>query len=369
MGNVRYRKDRKRYQLDYVDADGSRRRPFCAAGTSKRQAERQLREIELQVRSGKAPSRHKPKFKAVASKWLKAGTAHWTPGTYRTYRQVLKLHLLPALGTRQIDLVDHGELQAYVSELTCAPNTQAKIRHVLHSVLEHAAAQGVIDTNPAARLKTARVPKGIPRWLTKEEYDSLLGACEGDARDAIILGVRTGLRVGELVALKGHDWKGRVLVVERAWNFKGRGISAPKGGKARSVPVHPEAAEVLARRPRSGWVFCNPAEMPFWMTGRFREAMKRAGLGKGGPHLLRHTFASWWVQEGGRLATLQQILGHATLRQVLTYAHLATTHVEAEAEQIWGPLGTEGRPRTSPEGPKRPRGGKVVRGDFGRKSS
>jgi len=64
------------------------------------------------------------------------------------------------------------------------------------------------------------------------------------------------------------------------------------------------------------------------------------GIASGGPHLLRHTFASWWVQASGSLMTLQRILGHASLRMTLIYAHLAPDSVESEAARVWGRPGT-----------------------------
>lgn len=343
MGSLRYRSDRRRWQLDYVDAAGIRRRPFCAPGTRKAQAERQLREIEAGVRSGLAPLKRKASgltLDEVITQWLEAGDRRWAPSTMKMREQMTRDHILPTLGRLRIGEIGTSEVQEWLNNLRLAGSTSGRMIHLLGSIFHWAVSQGLTDTNPTKGIAKPKSVVTIPRFLTREEYTAALEACKGDARDALVLGVASGVRAGELAALQWNDWQGHVLVVQRAYDQVSKKIRVPKGKKARRVPVSPEGLEVLERRKRKGpWILRGPEKTYKWWNRTCREVLGRAGV-RGGPHLLRHTYASWWVQAGGSLMALQRALGHSKLEMTLIYAHLAPDSVEAEAQRVWGRLGT-----------------------------
>ena len=353
MGSIRHRPDRGRFQLDYVDADGIRRRPMCAAGTSEAQAKRQLRDIEAGVRSGLAPStthaRETHSVSRVAAEWVKAHTSSWSPSTKASASGALKRYIFPALGKRAIEDLDRQEIEEFLSGLT--PGAAAKTRQILVGLCQHAVRAGYVEEAPTKGVRLKRARTGPVRFLTRKEVEGAIEGCEGDIRDAIVLAVSTGLRAGELVALKPDDWQGETLLVQRAWDRIGKRIGPPKNGKARRVPVSADAAKVLRRRLGGEYI---------WTAGRawswFATDWRRVALAQGlptGTHILRHTMASWWVQDGGSLQALQQILGHGDIRMVLVYAHLAPDTATLEAARLWGPLGTRQGPKSRDKRRKR----------------
>lgn len=179
----------------------------------------------------------------------------------------------------------------------------------------------------------------------------------GELADALVVAVRMGLRHGELVALKSEDWRGSTLVVQRAYDRIGDRIGPPKNRKARKVPVHPKVAEILKRRMDRDWLWDRKGGGWRWFANSWRSCAQKVGLPTG-THVLNHTFASWWVQEGGSLMALQHALGHASIDHVMIYAHLAPDSVELEAKRIWGHLGTKPStkdPEKATSGPGRTR--------------
>jgi integrase len=144
----------------------------------------------------------------------------------------------------------------------------------------------------------------------------------------ITVALTTGLRQGELLALRWEDvdpTRGRLLVRRAV----ARGVVAtPKSGKSREIPLNekPLAALKLQRHLRGELVFCDDAgkmlckgacKWPVWT------ACKRAGLRRVGWHTLRHTFASHLVTRRAPLKAVQDLLGHSTIEMTIRYSHLS----------------------------------------------
>ncbi len=130
------------------------------------------------------------------------------------------------------------------------------------------------------------------------------------------LALGTGLRWGELTRAQASDVEGGMLVV-----------SQTKSGKVRRVPLAPELLrEVRGRVGRLvGYSWKSP--------GSFAKAVRKAtGIEGFHVHQLRHTFACQWIERGGSLAALQQILGHASVVTTQRYARLSDEAVRREAE-------------------------------------
>lgn len=133
---------------------------------------------------------------------------------------------------------------------------------------------------------------------------------------AVLLAMNTGIRRGELLALKWSavDFKGKQLTVE--------GVTT-KTSQTRHIPLNDEALEVLKR-----WKQQAPeGERLFPVATGFRKAwqplLARAKIVKFRWHDLRHHFASRLVQAGVPLNTVRELLGHSSMAMTLRYAHLA----------------------------------------------
>ncbi|HEX4046232.1 MAG TPA: site-specific tyrosine recombinase [Elusimicrobiota bacterium] len=201
----------------------------------------------------------------------------------------------------------------------------------LKSFFAYQAIEGRLPENPAENLKGPRLPKRLPKFLTKPDAARLLAAPGGssyeDVRERAMLEVlyAAGLRVSELLALKPES-----VNLQEGWV---RVLG--KGAKERLVPVHARAVAALKgylvvreRRFKSPApeLFLGRSGRPlsrvqFWRVLRALGA--RAGLGaKVHPHLLRHTFATHMLEGGADLRSVQEMLGHADLSTTQIYTHL-----------------------------------------------
>lgn len=131
--------------------------------------------------------------------------------------------------------------------------------------------------------------------------------------------ILTGARKREVLDAKWEDFD----LVSRAWR-----IPLSKGGKTRHVPLSDGALQILASVPKvegSPWAFANPdTGKPFvsvfcaWNASR-----KRAGLADVRMHDLRHSFASFLINNGRTLYEVQKLLGHTQVKTTQRYAHLS----------------------------------------------
>jgi integrase len=209
---------------------------------------------------------------------------------------------------------------------------------------------GILQSAP--RIKLLSVGDQRFRFLDFEEAGRLVDGAEPEWRACILLGLRAGLRLGELLALRWSDvdLDGGRVVVRRA--LARDVVGTPKSGRSREVPLARQAVEALRGHPRflhSDLVFCDErgmyskgkAKCPLW------RACDKAGLERLGWHVLRHSFASHLVMRGAPLKTVQELLGHSDIRMTMRYAHLSP-HACREAVLLLDDL-VEGSPPSSAE--------------------
>lgn len=245
------------------------------------------------------------------------------------------------------DLADYKKLRK-VSAATIAKEIllgSAAVNYVNHHL-------GWNIPNPFTK-RAPKVRLDEPRWLRPDEARRLLKACEkgrwkkGDlpplVLDFVELGLATGMRNGEMLNL---EWR-RVDFTHRLIYF---GKDDQKAGVPGSIPLNEWAVGVLRRRQafrqrncaRSPWVFCNASGS---RTGSLKQSFRRAAVkAKLGitPHALRHTFASWLVQQGVPLRTVAELCRHKDIRTTMRYAHLAPETAKAAIGLLVDPRAKSG---------------------------
>ena len=174
-------------------------------------------------------------------------------------------------------------------------------------------------------------------FLDFEEADRLIAAAraESEAFATIFVALRTGMRIGELRALRWQDVDlvaGRITVRQ---NLVDGHFGTPKSGRPREIALSNETIAVLKshRHLRGQYVFCDAGGLPYTkgeLRHPLRRACRKAGLRDVGWHDLRHTFASHLAMRGAPLKAVQELLGHSTIQMTMRYAHLAP-HVAREA--------------------------------------
>lgn len=188
---------------------------------------------------------------------------------------------------------------------------------------------GYRDDNPVRGIP--RYPENADAWrrLTPREAERLLAACRIEEKKAphlypmVLTALLTGLRKGELLGLRWSD-----LDLDDGTDDATLEVRRHKNRERSRLPLPPRLARTLRRLPRRGeHVFTHADGRPLGNVRRsFATALRRAGLPRIRWHDLRHTFASWLVESGADLFTVQELMGHRNLSMTRRYAHLSMRH-------------------------------------------
>ena len=246
-----------------------------------------------------------------------------------TKESILRVHLVPAFGHLGLSEIDDLRIDQYAAAKTKAglnPKTVNNTLTVLRKSLVVAKRWKRIETVPEIEWCKTEKPKFD--FLDFEEAARLLQAADEEWRPMLLTAVRTGLRLGELRALR---WEDVDLVTRRLVVNQGiaRGvISSPKNGRTREVQLSPQLVEILGhhRHLRGEYVFCQPSGRILTKNGckaPLKRACRLAGLRQVGWHMLRHSFASHLAMRGVPIKIIQELMGHATLEMTLRYSHLS----------------------------------------------
>ncbi len=237
---------------------------------------------------------------------------------------------------RQARQVRQGEIQEFARRLSregLAPKSIARALNSVRMFYRYLLLEKVVGEDPTAGIRAPRTWKTLPRFLTLEEVDRLLGAPDAvqplGTRDAAMFELlyATGLRVSELVSLRLRD-----LSLDSGY-LRCLG----KGSKERIVPLGRKAAERLRdyldrARPRLLERVGHPAlfvnsrggsmtRQGFWKI--LKKYGRAIGLkGKLSPHVLRHSFATHLLERGADLRSVQMMLGHADISTTQIYTHI-----------------------------------------------
>lgn len=344
-----------RYLARYRDADGKKRTAEGSPFTHKKAAVRAGEAAEAASRSlgWRSPD-------AAARTWGDWCGEWWRTRTVETSTLKSDLgrrdnHLMPRWGDVPLIDITRHDVKAWAAELrtyerpdgttgTRAAATVERITNLLSVSLSAAVDAEVLDSNPAARLKLGGGEASVERFLTREELDAILEQLEGEYRAMVTLLAGTGMRWSEAAGLHWArvDVGERRLEVAEVWSLTGRTMKPyPKGRRRRWLPV-PEWVDLGERPDRGGtcgYPHAGPAcRSPLVLTtaagaivdqSKFSKvwasAVKAAGVGHVRPHDLRHTYASWLLQNNVSLARVGALLGHKSPVTTQRYAHLDET--------------------------------------------
>lgn len=248
----------------------------------------------------------------------------------------------PEHGTKTVDERQLPKLEAAGWELAGRTVRAHEIaRNLLSAMLRDAARKGLIRANPCDGVRPAKWTRKPPRWFTRDEAARLLAALDDPLM--VDLDLHTGLRWAELAALRGLriDRLRKKLIVQDVLMYDGRLRAYPKSHHSvREVPIPPHLVDPLLERAGKdleAFLFQSPRGGPLlyhgWYHRVWRPALRKAEL-EGTPHHLRHTAASWLVQDGVDLYVVKEWLGHASLTTTEQYSHLDPDYLKA-VEAAW----------------------------------
>jgi integrase len=264
------------------------------------------------------------------------------------------------LGTMFVRETEDGQAvnrwyQGLTAKLGLSSGTAVRHFNVMHHMMEKACTiwskETGIERNPADLVEVERPDDRRERYLSVDELRSLKRVLDDKMhrqdhrainqtfyrlRLLVLIALTTGMRIAEIFALRWADVLYREgLIVVRA---------KLKRGKVRYVPMPPELAEEIQRFPAIiGEDRIFPPKRGAKgerqrVEGSLETVLELAGIRDFRFHDLRHTFASWFMMNGGDLYELAKILGHSNIKMTERYAKLAKHHIARTgntAREMW----------------------------------
>ena len=200
---------------------------------------------------------------------------------------------------------------------TCTASTVNHEHRYIKSVFNELIRLGVWhEANPVAKLRQLKVDEVELSFLDLPDCRCVLDECAASTNSHT-------LPVAQLCLATGARWdEAETITRSQLSNGMVRFVRT-KNGKGRSVPIPPDLEALILERgyPGGGRLFSS-------CRSAFRKAYERTGLHTPGQltHILRHTFASHYMMQGGNILALQKILGHGDIKMTMRYAHLAPDH-------------------------------------------
>jgi integrase len=320
--------------------DGKRYRERRRLSVSKSAAQRwgEDRERYVLVHGPTQPKKEVPTLEAFAPRFLEgyAVANRQKPSGIAAKETILRVHLVPLLGTKKLDAITNEAVQRLKHALSGrSAKTVNNVLAVLNRLLNAAVEWDVIERLPCT-IRLLPIPKGSAGFYDFDDYECLVeAACqEPQAYLIVLLGGEAGLRCGEMIALEWQDvdLPKRQLCVQRS-DWKGH-VTAPKGGRLRYVPLTVRLATALRdyRHLRSPRVLCQSdgsrlsADIVKHCVER---AARRAHLSQSGVHRLRHTFCSHLAMRGAPARAIQDLAGHKDLSTTQRYMHLSPAAIDS----------------------------------------
>ncbi len=345
MGVVVRQKTKGKGQPWWVFVSHSGKRTSRKVG-DKRAAETVATKIRAKLQLGDFSfegAKRVPTFKEYSETFMNGYSKHnHKESTRENYRLALDKHFLPVFGNKPLDQIKKKDVKEFLFVKQGEGLSHASVKNLkayLSCIFSQAEDDEIISKNPVSKTgKFIKKPEEIEdkiiplTWEEKTKLEETVKDRYPKHYPLVLMALRTGVRIGELLALKPEDldFEGRFIKVRRNY-VRGR-ITSTKSNKMRKVDMSPQLANVLKsylterkeEALKKGWG--RPPEWLFYTekghlinpehlsSKSFRKWLKRAGLRKITFHDLRHTYATLRLQKGDNLPDVSKQLGHSDIR-------------------------------------------------------
>ena len=331
-----------------------------AVGRDREQAELALQRVASAIDDGEFQPQPEIGFAEWGTRWL--ASLERKPSTVDSYRSTI-VHAKDIFGARRVRRLgpeDIARFNRLLRERGCSPSTRAKHLRVLGACLQAATYYRYADSNPVRELPPAQRPRPERKEAAYFENDELprlfARLTEEPYRSVCLIALKTGMRQGELLALRWNDVDLKDAVVRVRRSFTGGSVGTPKNRERRDVDLISDVVKLLARVYRTG---ANPdGESLVFHTGNgstflsptivlrrhLYPAMAAAGIPRLGPtnenrtfHSFRHTFAKRALENGAQVTWLSRHLGHSSLKVTTDiYGHWERAERKLQAAKMEG---------------------------------
>ncbi len=243
--------------------------------------------------------------------------------TYRDWRSAVNLHVLPFFGNMQIESVNIPAVERFIDTLECGPKRVNNILVPVRSIFKYAKRHGYVVKNPMDDIDNLKVEPADIYPLDIEEVQAVITATPVHYQPFIIMAFFTGLRFGELAALKWNhvNLKRKLILVRETLVYGEEGRTKTTKSK-RDVDMLIPVYDALNFLKKGKYVF-RDREGALMTPDHFREVIWKPALVKAEVHYrppiqTRHTFATLMIDAGEDLGWVQRMMGHGSLQMIFT---------------------------------------------------
>ena len=292
----------------------------------------------------------KDKFKFYAAYWLKKKQFETKTSTFCNYANALKNHIIPILGNIKLKELNREILQYFIykvqGEYNLSEKTTKDYVAIIKQIMIDGQEEGVIPdfaiNKRKLKYKKQELIGTTKDTYTEEEYKEIIQAVLKKinyTKLGILIGLYTGMRIGELCALKFEDIDinnkkiNVTKTLQRIYDptqpdkpTKIQITSTKTANSTRAIPITDEMAEILTKMNNGNETYILTGTTKYSEPRTFRrkytEFMNKIGIQPLKFHSLRHTFASMNIENGADIKTISQILGHSDIDTTLkVYTH------------------------------------------------
>lgn len=281
--------------------------------------------------------------------YLESGESTFKPSTIQTYRNYYNAHLSKEFGTLKVSQITKERLIKFQNDLR-KNRTNVSVNNVMNlmrTILKRCVEDELISANPAEKIKRLREESPDIDPYTLDELNAALEKVDEYDRPIFVVLAWTGMRPGELKALKWTDinWERKEISISRGMFRKIESTTKTTSGK-RIIKMHQFVEEVLKTvndrqvKNMGGYIFTtkNGELLSHHLDRVWSRALRNAGIRHRSSYQLRHTWASMALEAGETPAWVAKMLGHSNLGTL--YKHYAGFIPSEQNGQLIGQIGT-----------------------------
>lgn len=318
----------------------------------------------------------KDRFKYYAAYWLKKKQFETKTSTFCNYANALKNHIIPILGDIKLKELNREILQFFIykvqGEYNLSEKTTKDYVAIIKQIMIDGQEEGVIPdfaiNKRKLKYKKQELIGTTKSTYTEEEYRKIIEAILKKinyTKLGILIGLYTGMRIGEICALKFEDinFNNREINVTKTLQriydptnkekpTKIQITSTKTSNSTRIIPITNEIVEILKKMNTGSENYIltgtNKYSEPRTFRRKYTEFMNKIGIQPLKFHSLRHTFASMNIENGADIKTISQILGHSDIDTTLkVYTHTSEKQKMRAIEKFEALLKEKGTPYDS----------------------
>ncbi|MGA9405861.1 MAG: site-specific integrase [Bacteroidota bacterium] len=267
----------------------------------------------------------------------------YTRDTVKIYRQAFD-SLVGILGDVPLLSINKRDVDIYKSERLkkVKPITVNTRLIALKSAFNYAIRWKYLKENPFTCVRFCSVPQQAPIFFAREDFQKLINIIkESWLKEVVIFATLTGMRLSEITNLRWRDvdLRRKLIAVQSSATFK------TKHGKRRDIPLNGTVMYLLQQKVQmdalkrlDDYVFTLNGKkiLNTWLSHKFKYYVYECRFQEDRLHFhsLRHTFASWMVQDGVSIYAIKELLGHADVKTGQIYSHLAGSELHGVVDRI-----------------------------------